>query len=830
MRTASIASDPDIGAQPDFAGPDGKRWVCQVRVLVGAMLERRACALWQQPLRGMSRARVMSDAYLAALWTSCNAEYVLQCDEACQLKLDDVCLQSIPCQHNLLSMVHSCDVFSAHSSCRQRASREDMCGRGIVSLLERASSRASRGWLIALTRILGSSPGHLYTLRHLLLACITGMTACTEPTRRPTWAQRSSALRVAQRELCSRTVKEVALAHAMPVRCALQFYRAVVMESAIAMRKALLCNGNGQPAHVGVPPRACPRSSIAQTMARFASVGGLLADCDNARSARQAIDCAFAGFNVVGKDCSAPVAHSLPNCTEYESFAHAGQRLSAEGLFANYALIWNASNVRGRRAPSLLPAEYGALNDLAPAQRLCAAIPSKVASVVQQVVFNCPAIGIGTAQEAYMRLFGGCAFARRREEGTLAVFGCGAKGGTLREDTRSAREAAIFVAASQMAHVFETALAMQIGPTAARLQACAVLHHFSVDDTALDFGTWTDEAIAAAIERLPAHSTNLMVCTACRRIANCIPGRNGDCSKMLYEGAELGMVACAVDAAQTPCTARQTAVYCARRVPTQTNAHAADDRDACRTDDDVSVALSRSEDTQMRRECKRGALRAANPHACGDVPLVQFKLLGSVVRILGNWYTLCTLCGSVTTVGLGSASAIGANLACRRCIAQSLVADFSGGDVCARKRARSATSLSSSKQIDARRRCRFCGIAPDRVQFVSHASPRDTFASNAHSVPGQRVTFWCVKHTRPWLGLALAHMDTPLVLAHIIQNAEPDLASFCARSASANAQQQPANTATTPMRTVKRLQGRAKRLSQDAVFQARVSPKRSRQL
>jgi hypothetical protein len=172
---------------------------------------------------------------------------------------------------------------------------------------------------------------------------------------------------------------------------------------------------------------------------------------------------------------------------------------------------------------------------------------------------------------------------------------------------------------------------------------------------------------------------------------------------------------------------------------------------------------SSSEVAKFRRDLKSCFEQSPQATSCGDVPLVCVPVLGRAMRVFGNWYALCSMCGTLARVH--PASRFRGEICCLRC-------DF----------AMLAGKAAWQEMRDALPKppapvCRYCHkVEPENgagMKWRRIESPLDTWGRNATVPPPLRTVFYCPSHYRSWLVAAHQTMTTADIISHLVNKARP---------------------------------------------------------
>ena len=189
------------------------------------------------------------------------------------------------------------------------------------------------------------------------------------------------------------------------------------------------------------------------------------------------------------------------------------------------------------------------------------------------------------------------------------------------------------------------------------------------------------ETIAAM---LPTHATHVFCCTECRRIVNAVQDGSGkdlsfneiglSASMLRIDGDEFGEAH--MRCAKRSSAALRTAVAleeAARTLeietlptPAPTDPLPRDLRPATIAELPTRQGCGHTSDiAKMRRDIKSCIDQSPRATACGDVPLVRIPILGRAIRLFGDFYVLCTLCGCLAKTNPDAR--FGGEPCCMRC-------------------------------------------------------------------------------------------------------------------------------------------------------------------
>jgi hypothetical protein len=268
--------------------------------------------------------------------------------------------------------------------------------------------------------------------------------------------------------------------------------------------------------------------------------------------------------------------------------------------------------------------------------------------------------------------------------------------------SKGAHTMAMLLAFSRVAALNEGVLFWDLGAETKGKQIVALHKRLQTGITPegsyADIGNATNEGHPDGI---PKHASYLYACVQCRRVANAFCGWDSK-AKHNFPFNELGVTSsmnCVDCASPFSCHMR-----CAKRVSAslrqaqQTEAlhvekRAVDlpvDINQCNkilmvnsTKADAGVAQ------RIRRDSKTTYEQTNTTLVCGDEPMVSISILGRALRIYGEWYALCSLCGVVVRVT--PESRFGAEICCMRCDMKLL------------------KEVVAPPELDSVKMCRFCG-------------------------------------------------------------------------------------------------------------------------
>ena len=264
--------------------------------------------------------------------------------------------------------------------------------------------------------------------------------------------------------------------------------------------------------------------------------------------------------------------------------------------------------------------------------------------------------------------------------------------------------------------------------------------------------------------RLPQHATVLYCCSECRRVVNSVQDNTGKDLAFNELGLSASMLTVDCDHVHGPHAVRQALVGRAAHgrgsrgvrgalqleqlepvaspllprdlrpatiVATMCTPKTGGSKRKRRRPRPASASALRdssSEVAKFRRDLKSCFEQSQQATSCGDVPLVCVPILGRAIRVFGNWYALCSMCGALARVT--PASRFRDEICCMRCD----FAMLAGKDAASEMRAALPKPPVPS--------CRYCGkLEPENgagMKWRCIPAPADTGGRNAFVPPPLR--------------------------------------------------------------------------------------------
>ena len=770
------------------------------RLRFGAMLEaltRGAAGAFTSPEEApgaavdrAALAVLYHDAYCAAVWTSAHAEFLATVDDLLAGRAaTDALLRDLMVPPPDLYTVTNLSHLSHLGPLSERMASPKCCSKAsqpLLAILTRATSAGSRGWETTLLAAAKESEGAVRVCTQCVAVALTGMHPAIHPAARRPWRDRFVLLR-ALRVQTNQDFRE--LVHKAPnavkeaIRLHLSAVYALDCATFEAMRHA--CQPMGQ---LCIPPLALPHPSLAAAMHRMADAGAsMIAARESAAVAieRHLLSEPRSRKKSSARTAARPPRYDAEPLSYCESWLRgrsvprgATTRSSVQvvsGLLsASYRSIfipwWLHGNHHGHRASRLDSAQFAALHNRSAAHRVWALLSDDDFRLAERAAIGAPEASLLTVREA-------CALLGIQPTASeLPGVPCAASSRAVQEaevDVMNlrGRDAALLMAFSRVATLRTAMLSYDLGEDTRRRQALAICKRLVLP---LAPG---EDPCAAVRARLPEHATMLYFCSECRRIVNSVQDNSGKDQPFNELGLSSSMLA--IDGnlrdAHMRCAKRSSA---ALRTAVALEAAAdvleleqldpvakpllpADLRPAtivatmckpCRKRGDggdggaVALASARSaealrdsssEVAKFRRDLKSCFEQEQQATSCGDVPLVRVSILGRAIRLFGNWYALCSMCGALARVT--PSSRFRGDICCMRCDFAMLAGKEASQEM------RNALPKAPAPS------CRFCGkVEPENgvgMKWKCVPAPADTGGRNA-AVPAPLRVCWCASRLR----------------------------------------------------------------------------------
>ncbi len=768
-RTVSGAFD----TRTDSADPPPPS-VCLARLLMGACCEAflsLKCSLLVTPgdrlqdtKDSTSISRMYKDGLLVATWTSAHAIY-----------LHDLLNHHIaPCSPSIHSTPNeSCEMdlsdLYARRTCPKVISqcRDSAC---MLSVMARCTNPGSRGWNSVLSQSLEKSEGVRRICHMACIVSITGMTSRIHPAIRLHWkkrlvlgialANKPSTSMSAFSQTCPVEMKEVI--RRMVSNCTSSSYAT----------NAALYNVEHPIALLEADPLGLPAAGLETSATALALSGKDFLDSEFETSLTDCVKERFKGaLATEGKSESEQVLQWNPGYLG-KGTASVHKKVSAIAVTSeiwsmafksNFIPFWVHSTSHHIRACRLNGTQHRAIHGLNAATKLVSLLPEYEQLRLQRIALKSPSIGIMTLEEVCELL------------GIRGVRGSSCNGGSKNVQDAVTTigmageiNAARILSICRSASISDQVLIYDLGSRTAKMHATALLKRLLVNEIC-DIPENSDPF--EFLHHVPEHSKCLCVCMECKRVSNAYACDWGFQKQSFNEiGTSSSMVS--ID----NCNGK-THLRCSKRSSASMRAAVALEEEMdirciegevhhtdvtekflvdCNTGLDTGIAARARRDAKITMEQRTSSV------SCGAECMMTIPIIGKAIRIWGNWYSLCSLCGCF--VRYGPQNRMGTEICCMRC-------DYRMLNRKEKLPASAKDAAEASKPV-----CRFCGkqdLQKTGAKWKLVRSPHDTSGNNATLPPPLRTVHFCNQHFRSWIPGCLKIMPTRVILSHIVYGARP---------------------------------------------------------
>ena len=782
-------------------------------------------------------AQLCHDSYLAAVWTSAHAEYLVAIEETCNAHCAALALEIGP--HRRTQLVDSLliptpelhwvacasNMFDT-STLYERVDCPRACPkevRALLAVLARAVAPGNRGWETALNVALKASDGTGRLVAHGLGVALCGLHPCVHPAARRPWRLR---LATGQYwEACGanavRGVAEgspIAIKHVVRLHLAMMLVEdPATLETATVLRRPM--------AQLAVPPHRDAAAPMQSCMHALAAVGELVGAGDP-RSVATLAELLLAPrtrqSERVGANAKLAASLLLLNSCASSSNArrrrrnhdHPGPILAREGeghhdasgteggaqptavatisalldasFRTEFVPFWMHARSHGVRVTRLDPVQRDVLHGQNPVHRLCALLPAAERLRVQRLALRVPSASLLVVREAAALLD-----IRLRSDATRDDDGARAPSKRADQEVETlllsldANSAARLVVFAQVGALLAQLPAYDLGPRTRTAQATALCRRLRI---VLAPG---ESAIDAATRRLPAHATNLYICNECRRVVNAHQPTGG--KDLSFN--ELGLVSTML---RVEGDVRDGVLRCSKRSSAALRAAVSLERAASRLEVE-SLPLDHEACVPCDLRFTSAGATAANvaskvANAVGG-PITN-AVSAEVARMRRDFRSCqgqaesTVVCGDTPLVKvpiLGRAIRVFNEwyATCAWCggITRVVPESRMGGEICCMHcdvavlhGKDAAARVETSDPKPSLPACRFCEkVQPESAttKWKMVAAPADTGGANSNVPPPLRVAWYCPVHWRPWLETAHQSMPTSVIFAHILSKAKP---------------------------------------------------------
>ena len=740
------------------------------RLLLGACCEAYAalacCRLYLPMEKGQRtkdarRARRLHmDSCMAATWTSAHAQY-----------LSDLTQHGItatmPTVHSVPSELGELDLSSLYSMRTNIKSVSYRESQHLLNLMSRCTNPGSRGWDSVVKQSLEKSVGARRIAYNALLISVTGMHSCVYPAHRLHWKERAVLIASMPRALPLSSLTEVAM------QCIVQFKECMrrMVSNCISGDYAMVA----ALAYVEHPVALLQPSPLVMPMARLkASAAGFVnAGCSFLRQDGRVsiLDCIKASFS------SQSAGYSGESCLERSTgkattsihckvpAIKVAADVWAVAFRANFVPFWTHGTTHKMRALRLDPVQYKSIHSMNAATQLTQLLTDRERMAMNRLALKTPSAGVMTLGETASLM------------GVRGIRGSSCNGGSkgpldaVRTFGASGeKNAALMLCFCRTAWISEEFILYDLGKRTARMQASALLRRLLVDEVVPEFNENQDPI--ELLMKVPEHSRNLCACIECKRVSNAYAQDGGFKWSQCF--SEIGTSGSMISV--DPST-KEVHMRCAKRSSASLRSAAAfeqemgnmsvEDSEINAGAIDSMLVNSKSgsgsgASSRVRRDAKAAMEQRVSSMACGQEKMLSIPIVGKAIRIWGNWYSLCSLCGCM--VRFYPSNRVGGEICCMRCDSRML-----------NRKEPMPQDIKNASNIDAPT-CRYCGKTdPQRsgVKWKACRSPLDTTGRNSGLPPPLRIVHFCPQHFRPWIPAFIKTIPTRIVLSHIAYGAKP---------------------------------------------------------
>tara|TARA_B110000902_G_scaffold260907_1_gene334709 strand:- start:430 stop:3096 length:2667 start_codon:yes stop_codon:yes gene_type:complete len=689
--------------------------------------------------------RMYNDALLIAVWTSAHAEYVSYIQSGVEEP-------PFPSVHSFPNS--TCEFDFGGLFCMRPCTR--MCPKSALPLLQmfqRALNPGSRGWTSLLDAALQESVSTRYIVVNAMIVNMVGMHSMLPPSKRAPWNLRMLTQRTLQHTLTDSEAKRKLAATATATKEGVRRLVATFLAASPALVEGLSATNHGIMAMLSPPfaPASNGMSQLSETLAAC----GLEIAMSTSKDTDLYVSTLNRDFEADGSGTpwdagwlskTSPSTNKTP-CINLLS------DIWSSCFRANFVAFWAHATTHQARASRLDAAQHRAIHSLNAVTKLVEALPQQ-----QQL----------QAQRRALELVSSSLLTVNEVAGCLGIEAPGSQIRNIHDSLKfflavGPEAAARMFVFARTAWVSEELLIVELGCNTRQMQINAIFKRLKRPVRQVD------------LSDLPVQATHVHICMECRRVSSAHflePGKPGQTFTELGTSSSMLCTECdGVDKGKTH-------ILCAKRSSAALRT-ALSIEDAVKKEevegkpvnlgavseilDDGRIGSAGSSDdagaglaTRIRRDAKAALEQRSRAYACGEQKMVKVPIIGRAIRIFGEWYALCSLCGGMLRVL--PMHRYGSEICCCRCDAQMLGLP--------------APTPPEQRAV----LCRFCNaVDPERKsnRWKMVKAPLDTNRENAKIPPALRQVFYCPKHYRPWVTAAHRVLQTRIILSHIAHNAKP---------------------------------------------------------
>jgi hypothetical protein len=761
---AVSVADETIPALPLWAAAEEdaqKRMVLALgRLALGSLLEAafaledlRCSARPESPSEGLPSSkmtRMYNDALLVAVWTSAHAEYV----SYVQSGVEEPPAPGLHLFPSSLSEYDFGGLFSMRSCPR-------MCSKTCLPLLQvfqRALNNGSRGWTSILDSALQESVATRHIVVNAVIVGLVGMHTSLPPSKRAPWNERMRCHRTLQHILADGSAKSKLIETADATKEAVRRMVCTFLTASPALVDGL-SSTNQSILAMKCPPIEMPSKGLSDLSKTLAATGMEIVKqiSDHPDNSDAYVSVLNREFKPDGEDSARDatwIGKSVCNVNKTPCVAVLSDIWSS-CFRVNFLAFWAHCMSHQCRASRLDSVQHRALHSLNSVTKLTNALSVDQQLQAQRKALTHVSAGLLTVNEVATLLEIESPSTQIKNANDAMKFFSSV--GPL-------AAARMFVFA-RAAWVSEEIVFVDLGKKTFDLQCSAIFRRLRR----------RDYKQGASLDEIPVQATHLHVCIECRRVSSahlCEPGKPGQTFTEL--GTSSSMLCTECDGEERG----QTHILCAKR-------SSAALRTALTTEETmvngeieqldinfgaVEEILSEgrignsgsTEDpggglaARIRRDAKTALEQRDRAYACGEQKTLKIPIVGRAIRVFGEWYAVCSLCGAMLRVL--PMHRYGAEICCCKCDAQMLGLP--------------PPSVTEKKNPV----CRFCNAVDSErksTRWKMVKAPLDISGENAKLPPTLRQVFYCPKHYRPWITTAHRVLQTRIILSHIAHNAKP---------------------------------------------------------
>lgn len=713
-------------------------------------------------------ARIFFDSYHAAVWTTAHAEYLVHLGDL-MASTSNRCTSydvqpPIPSPlmvpHAVFSMPDLSVLLSRKCDGGSKASVYKKT-EAMTQLLSHCTNSGSRSWDPALATAVKECEGCARICRLSILSALTGLHPNIHPSSRPIWETRSKVFHMV---MGMGDGRRLVCASPNASKEAMRLYLAAILSQIPANREALLAASH--PAgRLVMSPLDLPMPAMLAAMASLAETGKALLGANDPKTILSTISDALPEdlhpkrFTASKRSSEAMLGltytkfwlgRSNPPINRVTTLVDEVSSFCFAVFKADFVPLWQKSWTAGTRLSRLDSAQHATMVKRNPVQKLIDSLPEDRRLYVQRLALCTPN-------------------AELLDIATVADLLChpepphvGRKQSTIGAIT-DANVAAELIHFAKITALRSEITTWYLGERTRRMQLRAICRRQMIS------GLGDDAPNGEILARLPLYSTHILVCAECRRVSNACC----DHTATHIGFNEIGISSCMFRVDDELC---QGHMRCAKRssaaLRTAIQLEEEAKQSMCGVCDSAprSTALviynSSAMLTKLRRDQKTVFDQVGAVVSCGNQPLVHIPVLGHVIRIFGNFYSLCSICGCLCKVS--ASNRFGADICCLHCDADMLSRNC---------QEELADYRATHMKVEPKRHCRFCG-KPDSSPLASTkwktiGAPLDSTGANKHVPYPLRSVTYCPAHYKSWLPAAHKELSTEEIFSHLLAKAKP---------------------------------------------------------